>query len=349
MPKGGAHFSSEELAQVLSHYEIGVIHHVKALTAGDRRAPKMIVTSEQGKFLVKRRPKGKDDLYRVAFAHAVQVELAGKGFPVTALIPTRDENNTILQLQNHIYEFFGFVTGLRYDQSAEATVDTGRQLANFHRYLADFASQWMPLRTSFHDSSAVRRHLKMIEADKSGPNKKDLQKTIEKLMSLYNNSSVCVNQLGFDSWPQQVIHGDWHPGNMLFDKGRLIAVFDFDSVKIAPPVTDLANGMLQFSIVGNRPNPIDWPDYIDQAKLIQFFSGYQEIIRLDKNQMYSLVDLMIETIIAEAVVPIVATGSFGNLTGADFLKMIKRKARWLNKNRKMLTEAMEGCRHFGNE
>ncbi len=161
-------------------------------------------------------------------------------------------------------------------------------------------------------------------------------------MKLYNESSVRINELGFDSWAQQVVHGDWHPGNMLYSKGKLAAVLDFDSVRIAPPLTDLANGMLQFSIVANRPNPKDWPDYFDREKLLQFLNGYRGVIKLNKNKLDSLVDLMIETMIAEAVLPIVATGFFGHLSGTDFLRMILRKANWLKKNRKELTELVSG-------
>jgi len=340
MPRGGAHFSSEELAQVLSHYDIGVIHQVKPLSTGNKRAPKMVIISEQGKFLLKRRPKGKDDLYHVAFAHAVQTHLAKRNFPVTTLVLTCDENNTILKLNNHIYEFFKFVTGVRYDGTAEATVDTGRQLAKFHRYLADFAEQWKPPKGSFHDSSIVRRHLRTTGAEKAAEPDKKLRMTVETLMTLYNASSVHVSELGFDSWAEQVVHGDWHPGNMLFSKHKLTAVLDFDSVKIAPTITDLANGMLQFSIVGNRPNPADWPDYFDQAKIVQFLNGYREVTKLKKNELNSLLDLMIETMIAEAVLPVAATGFFGNLSGLDFLKMIQRKAEWLNKNRDKLTKAI---------
>ena len=342
MPRGGAHFSTGELVRVLSHYDIGIILQVKPLSGGSRRAPKMVLISEQGKFLLKRRPKGKDDLYRVAFAHAVQNHLAAKAFPVTCLLATRDKNNTVLQLDNHIYELFKFVTGSRYDGLPEATIDAGRQLAKFHRHLTDFAyeSALGGLKTCFHDSSTVRRHLKTLASKRMANPDKKLRTTAEALMTLYNESSVCVNELGFDSWAHQVVHGDWHPGNMLFSKHKLAAVLDFDSVRIAPPMTDLANGMLQFSIVGGRPNPNDWPDYFDQDKLVQFLNGYRRVIKPDKNKLNSLLDLMIETMIAEAVLPIVATGFFGHLSGTDFLQMILRKANWLKKNRKMLTEGI---------
>ncbi|MHC4337854.1 MAG: phosphotransferase enzyme family protein [Planctomycetota bacterium] len=335
------HFSSQELDEVQSHYDIGPVHYAKPLSAGNRRVPKMIITSNQGKFLLKRRPKAKDVLQRVAFAHAVQNDLAQVAFPVTSLMTTRD-HKTILQLGNHIYECFRFVPGLRYDGSAAATIDAGRQLANLHGYLADFACEYEPPTGSFHDSSIVRNCLeKVADQQKTSPDAR-LQETIQALTTLYNNSAASVIRLGFHYWPNHVVHGDWHPGNMLFADQKLIAVLDFDSTRLAPLVTDVANGVLQFSIVTGSPNPADWPEYINQAKLIQFLYGYLEIIELDRNELRSLPALMIEAMIAEAIVPIAVTGSFGQSTAGDFLKMVLRKAQWLNKNREKLTEAMQG-------
>jgi len=336
----GARFSSRELAQVLSHYDVGKIQDVEPLSGGNKAAPKMIVTSSKGKFLLKRRPKGKDDLYRVAFAHAVQNHLAQRYFPVPALVPTSGQMGTMLNLNNNIYEFFKFVGGGRYSGIAEETIDTGRQLAKFHLYLEDFAFHWKPMRSSFHDSATVRGHLKALSHEKTASKTHQLRGVAEALIGLYNNSAVCVNQLGYDSWAQQVVHGDWHPGNMLFLKGKLAAVLDFDSAKIAPPVTDLANALLQFSIVGDRPNPVEWPDYLDQAKLVQVLDGYREVIKLDKNQANALLDLMIETMIAEAILPVATTGFFGYLSGLDFLKMIRHKCEWIDHNRTTLTEAI---------
>jgi hypothetical protein len=98
--------------------------------------------------------------------------------------------------------------------------------------------------------------------------------------------------------------------------------------------------MLQLSIVGGRPNPADWPAYLDQAKLVQFLSGYRELREIKQDRQDSLPDLMIETMIAEAVLPIAATGFFGNFSGLDFLKMIQRKCKWIEQNRKTLTKAI---------
>ncbi len=345
----GARFTSEELAEVLSRYDIGKIRKITRLVGGRGNAPKIVITTARGKFLLKRRSQDQDEVYRVAFAHAVQSQLAKQGFPVAPLVAVRDEFGTILQLSSNVYELFKFVGGIRYPGTAEATIDTGRQLAKFHQCLTDFKFEWEPLKASFHNSTMVRRHLKTIASDISRSSESKVHRCGEELMSLYNSASVQVNTLGFDSWPTQVVHGDWHPGNMLFDKDKIVAVFDFDSVKLAQPVTDLANAMLQFSLVGYHPNPADWPDYLDQAKLVQLFEGYREIIKLEKDHIESLPDLMVETMIAEAVLPIAATGFFGNLKGTDFLNMIVRKARWINDNRKTLTVALESSKRQQTE
>jgi len=334
-------FSSDELAEVLRNYDIGKIRKVMRLVGGSKRAPKVVVTTTRGRFLLKRRFQTKDDVYRVAFSHAVQSHLVKRYFPVAPLLTTRDKLSTLLQLRGNIYELFKFVGGVRYKGSAEETIDTGRQLARFHQYLTNFEFEWEPLKASFHDSATVRGHLKTVAMANTPGTKKQLQDVGEELMTLYNESSVRVNEHGFDTWISQVVHGDWHPGNMLFDKGKLVAVLDFDAVKIAPPATDLANAMLQFSLVGYYPNPADWPDYLDQAKLVQVLEGYREVVELEKNKADSLLDLMVETMIAEAVLPIAATGFFGNLMGLDFLKMILRKARWIDANRQTLIAAIE--------
>jgi Ser/Thr protein kinase RdoA (MazF antagonist) len=340
MPRGGANFSSEELVRVLSHYDIGIVHRVKPLTAGNRRAPKVIVTADKGVFLLKRRPRGRDDLKRVAFAHAVQQHLALRSFPVTSLLTTTDGQTTALSLESHIYEFFRFVAGTRYDGSAQATREAGRQLALFHKHLAGFGAREGRSPWCFHDSAMVRRHLKLISSDKRTEASRKIQTVAQELLLRYDKSSTHVNELGFASWKRQVVHGDWHPGNLLFSDGKIVAVVDFDSIRVAPPATDLANGMLQFSIIADRPNPAEWPAHFDRDRVLQFFEGYREIIKLSERKRYGLVDLMIETMIAEAVLPVAATGFFGHHSGLEFLEMILRKTKWLRRQRHDLRETM---------
>jgi len=125
-------FSAEELAVVLSNYDIGVIESVVEYPRGSRKAPKLLIVSEQGKFLLKRRARGKDDPYKVAFSHAIQLYLAGKQFPLPHLIGTRKENNSMLQWRNGVYELFEYIPGQSYPHTLESTFDSGRVLSLYH-------------------------------------------------------------------------------------------------------------------------------------------------------------------------------------------------------------------------
>src|SRR4051794_29801513 len=155
-------FSAEELSIVLSHFDIGVIDSITEYPRGSRKAPKLSIVSEQGKFLLKRRARGKDDPYKVAFSHAVQLYLAQKQFPLPHLIGTRKENNSMLQWRNGIYELFEYIPGQSYPQTLEATFEAGRVLSLYHKLLHEFKSDWQPSGGSYHNAPAVEKGLDVV-------------------------------------------------------------------------------------------------------------------------------------------------------------------------------------------
>src|SRR5688572_23463755 len=166
---GREQFSAEELAIVMSHFDIGVIDSIVEYPRGSRKAPKLLIVSEQGKFLLKRRARGKDDPYKVAFAHALQLYLASKQFPLPHLIGTKKDNNSMLQWRGGVYELFEYIPGQSYPQTLEATFDGGRVLSLYHKLLADFRSEWQPTGGSYHLAPAVEQGLKQIPASLSSP------------------------------------------------------------------------------------------------------------------------------------------------------------------------------------
>src|SRR5690606_23064730 len=203
-----------------------------------------------------------------------------------------------------------------------------------------------PSRRGYHDSSCVRGNLNGIPAiigkdDSVIGRESELLATVSGLYDLYEQAADRVSEAGFHDWPAQIVHADWHPGNMLFGGGRVIAVIDYDSFRLLPVVTDLANGALQFSIIGGPLDPRSWPAELDENRLFGFLHGYDQEGGLPAEQLRLLPWLMIEALIAEAVVPIAATGSFGRLEGFRFLQMISRKARWLQHNGERLMSVLQ--------
>lgn len=335
-------FSAEELAIVLSHFEIGVIDSITDFPRGSRKAPKLLIVSEQGKFLLKRRARGKDDPFKVAFSHALQLYLASRQFPLPHLIGTKRENNSMLQWRNAVYELFEYIPGQGYPQTLESTFDSGRVLALYHKLLEGFKTEWQPPSGSYHKAPAVEAGLKSILANQSAEGPNDISKLIEYLLESYRHAAEMVEMQGIESWPRQIVHADWHPGNMLFRDNRVVAVIDYDSARLLPRIVDAANGALQFSILGGDDDVSKWPEYLDESRYKRFLRGYDEVMLLSQGEVRTVPWLMIEALIAEAVFPIAATGSFGRMEGLAFLHMVQRKVHWMQKSADHLVEMAEG-------
>ncbi len=332
-----ADFQPEELSAVLARYDLGAINHIEKQLKGSRRSPKAIITADKGRFLLKRRARGRDHPLKVAAAHAVQQYLTAHDFPLPALIPLSHSEETMVILDEQIYEMFEYVEGGPYDRSLEATFDAGSVLATFHRLLRTYTSEWEPSRRGYHDATLVRSNLNgipsgIVKDDSVVGKESELLSTVSQLFDAYETAAERVNDAGFYEWPHQTVHADWHPGNMLFLDGRVASVIDYDSLHMLPTVTDLANGALQFSIIGGQMDPLQWPSELDEDRLRRFMLGYDPEGALPLEHIRLLPALMIEALIAESVLPIAATGSFGRMEGFRFLQMIARKVRWLEQN-----------------
>src|SRR5947207_15514713 len=162
------------------------------------------------------------------------------------------------------------------------------------------------------------------------------------LLERYKAAAETVEKQGIETWPKQIVHYDWHPGNRLYRGSHVVTVIDYDSARLLPRVIDIANGALQFSIIGGDEDVSKWPDFVDESRFKRFLRGYDEVMLLSKAEIQATPWLMIEALIAEAVFPIAATGSFGRMEGLGFLAMVKKKTQWLQRNAQRLVDLVEG-------
>ncbi|MBL8877536.1 MAG: phosphotransferase [Phycisphaerales bacterium] len=330
-------FAPEELKDVLARYEVGLIESMRPFARGSRHAPKLILCSTAGKYLLKRRAAGRDDPRRVAFTHALLIHLRRNRFPVPRIIHTL-EGPTVLRMNDHVYELFELIEGDPYDRSLEQTQHAGRTLAKFHNAARDLETRWPAPQTGYHALPAVLHGLNSIPTtvsshDSVAGHEAELLSLTQELYERVENASESVEAAGYAGWLAQITHGDWHPGNLLFRRSRVLAVVDLDSARMQPAVTDVANGMLQFSILRSSLQPEEWPSYFDESRMRRFFAGYLTKAALSPGQRGAIPDLMIESLIAECVVPVAATGSLGPMPGFGVLQMVRRKVRWILDNR----------------
>lgn len=336
-------FNAEELAICLSYYDLGIIKGIAGFSRGSRNAPKAIIDCERGRFLFKRRNKGVDEIEKVAFTHQIQLALAAQNFPLPHLLGTRDNDNSMLIHRSHIYEMQEFIEGNGYDASPGATEQAGHALGLYHKLLEGFQSDYEPPTASYHNARAIFQSIHKSSA--SLVPKPDMRErtrdTVKFLGNTYRQCVEEINKLGLCDWPVQIVHGDWHPGNMLFRDKIVVAVIDYDTARQQQRVIDFANGALQFSIIGRRAAPLeDWPEDIDIPRLKQFLYGYDSVNQISTDELRVMPYLMCEAMIAEAVLPIATTGGFGRFDGCEFLEMIRKKIVWLVTNATVLSEIL---------
>lgn len=347
-PRGpaGAHgwetYTPGEVESVLAEYQVGRVERAQEYRRGSRSAPKLKIKATSGTYLLKRRSIRRHPLLRIRFAQSLQVELDAQGFPVAGLVPLRATGETLLVREDHVYELFRFVEGSRYDKSARAAARSGECLARLHRFArAVDASQAPP--ASFHSSGSVRTALHRLgQAIMATERKADAEKvegTRKALQALYERACEEVDDLGFKRLSPGVVHGDWHPGNLIFRDGVVAAVIDFDSARSEPRITEVANGMLQFSLRGEPgTSPLEWPSDLDASRLQGFLHGYlaaaDRPLTLDERTM--LPWFMIEAMIAESAIPVANQGSFAELAGSSFMDLVRRKCEWVRQHRKRL-------------
>ena len=115
-------------------------------------------------------------------------------------------------------------------------------------------------------------------------------------------------------------------------RDRIIAVIDFDSLRVSPRITDIANGALQFSMrMGDAEEVDQWSGTFRGYTIQSMVQAYDQFTTLPimASERSIFPSLMIEALIVESILPIHKTGRFGRVRGSTFLRMVERKLNWL--------------------
>jgi Ser/Thr protein kinase RdoA (MazF antagonist) len=341
MPQQRAKVTSEELAMVLSHYDLGIVTGVRGFPRGAHAAAKAVVTTDRGRFLLKRRSKDKSHPDKVQFAHELQRFLASRNFPLAHLIETREGGQTMLRIGDAVYEVFEFIDGRPYDGGLIATYEAGRALGLYHKLAREYHTTYDPPRGHYHNSKTVTDAFAPLAENlskKTSPygTAAEVPRLLADLREAYEAAAMAADKAGVLGWETQIVHADWHPGNLLFQDQHVVAVLDYDVARIRQRVMDVANGCLQFSLVTGDRDLRTWPDRTDHLRARRFLRGYDEVDVLSEGELRVTPFLMQEVLIAQAIPPILQTGTFAGLDAFAFLRVMLKKVRWLQQNSSLL-------------
>jgi homoserine kinase type II len=328
--------ASAAVGEALGRWDLGEVAGVESLPGGSSASPKFVVRSSRGTHVLKRRAPRASDAERIGFAHALIAASARVGVPVAAPVPSRN-GAAFETVGGGAWELFPFVEGERWSRGDRQSAAAGEALGRMHRAGLDLLWHGHVVASSFHANLSVLEALRLApasvlrvepEADASA-----LRRACESLGQAYREASAAVDEVGYASLDSQVVHGDFHPGNLLFRGDEVAAVIDFDAARIEPAVVDFANAVMQFSAVRGRARKLaSWPAALDEGRLEAFTRAYARhgdpALRV---QVDMVAPLMIEACVAEVSLPIARKGRFGQVKAAEMLQLVERRTAWLRR------------------
>lgn len=349
-----AAMSGEEVKAVLAQFRIPPLRTVHDFRRGSTRMAKALVECVGGvRYLLKRRGATADDRARLAYAHDVQRALMGFRFPVPAL-QTTSEGSSVFVGAGHLYELFEFVEGERFRRTAGETRESGLLLARFHKTLRGWTPHAVPPDPGgYHASRTLAASWSRVwpavhHADPTA-HESEVNRLVHAIRVRVDAAMVeasTVLEAEGRSGHKTVIHGDFHPGNLLFVAGSPIVMLDFDAVRPDQAIIDVANGCLQYGMhpVGEKPVS-EWTPSLNLVSVEGFLRGYalSHALRLVGEECQIVPALMVEAAIAESVPRIALSGTFARRPGIEVLRFVDAKTRWIWEERARLATLCMTC------
>lgn len=320
--------SQREIDAVIRNYRVGTISDIRELPEGSVYSPKVILDTDRGTLLLKRRARGLDMPALVAFGHQVQLGCLANGLCVPPLIATEHDSNSMVQHQDHVYELFVYINGQRFDPSRpEHARQLGEMLHRTHTAMDQVRPSFEP---AVETETIDLARLGALRAN-AGNLPGGLVEGYERVM----NHAHDIAQA--NAKPPAIVHGDWHPGNMIFRDDTLIAICDFDNTRLGSRDRELAQALIHASLVAPKPGQTvsQTAPEPSRARLEGFWSGYRT--RAEKPNPRTIAGLMPAVMIDEALAAI------GPSLGEQHIPLLTgvwRKAGWLDEHQQQIVELL---------
>lgn len=320
--------SQREIEGVLRQYQVGTVHNIRELPEGSLYSPKVILETERGTLLLKRRARGLDMPALVAFGHEVVLGCQRNGLCVPPLVGTKEDNSSFVQFSDHVYELFVFIEGQRFNYvNPNHAFEMGSLLVETHRAMDRVETTFPP--ATEPESIDLARLNAINPIEHLLPPK--LSEDVPRIIGY-------AHELAQANAPSPaLVHGDWHPGNMIFRNDALVAVCDFDNTRIGSRLRELAQSLVHVSMVTPSPGQRGAEITVepDAARLVSFWNGYRDAGGSENAR--TAVGLMPGVMLDEALASL---GTTPNEHHGAMLSAVWRKAAWIDENQARLIDRL---------
>ncbi len=318
-------FARQEIMGVLEQYSIGKIQSVREMVAGSTESPKAVIECDRGKLLLKRRAAGLEHGPLVGFAHEVILGCLRAGVCVPPLIGTKINNNSMCQIGDKTYELFVFIEGVPFDQSVGHARQSGMLLGELHRAMDSVTTSFEPT----VESSVVNPQRSM-----GFDFPEETHARVHRILD-YGLDAHRAN-----ARPTAIVHGDWHPGNMIFDGDEIVAICDFDNCRIGSRDRELAQALVYLSMMRPGGVPVagevqEVPAEACMERIGAVWDGYLEMAPT-KPSPRLIGALMPAVLLDEAL-----AGDPAMMRSSALVQAALTKAAWLDEKSPEIVRALE--------
>ena len=254
----------------------------------------LVVRTETGEYFLKRRDPRYASLGQLAYDHSVMLALGEAGVPAPVALLT-DEGERWHAQDGSVYELYFLVEGEAHDPGCLAQIEAaGEMLARMHVALVDAEPEGAKPGPRLFAPGPSHQGLLWALGRAREESRPEADETIAYLLDVAARVAEDLPDNVYWSLPTTIVHGDYHPGNLLFRGDEVAGVFDFDWVSQQPRMTDITDGLMFFA--GLRSLPVDVSDIrsitqairFDWQRMGRFMRGYLRVSDLDEDELAAL-------------------------------------------------------------
>jgi Ser/Thr protein kinase RdoA (MazF antagonist) len=198
-----------------------------------------------------------------------------------------------------IYEIYPVIRGVAHTPGDLAQIESaGRLLGALHSTTADTEGTGKRIRR-FHDPRAIVQGLEWAKLQVGKlPGPANAMEGIGRLLRVGREIGKRLPDTGYEALPHCIIHGDYHPANVLYEGSEISGLFDFDWVARAPRAVDISDGLIFWCARREKPfepsqiESLTQPFVLEAEWLKAFGKGYASAVKPTVYELKALPELM---------------------------------------------------------
>lgn len=180
--------------------------------------------------------------------------LKKKRFKLTPQILPNAEGNFITISGKRFYLLQTFVPGELKAKWNDVKPFTRQRLVNFFTAMGRFAKVLIKFRPRiktadknlfYHLKNAKKTFRLLLKKIPHGQTRSLLVQNTRQIEKFITNGLKGLEEISYENLPRQLVHFDFHPGNVHFIGNKVTGLFDFDWVRFDSRFVDLASGLVQ--------------------------------------------------------------------------------------------------------